>query len=224
MEISVLSLGASRLQMILCHFQHAHTHKYFILSPLALFSAINLEVSPVLGALSQRSQEVWECLALMRRALCWKPSTHCSGGRNSSVLPSLSSETSQGWLRKTCSDTICQEQTNENCDTLYSVLVSGTAKTLLFIHQKTAGCISILLLGNVIVKCLESLSWWKAGDKWKTSCPFLSNNWRFRVWERFLLNSTSPVWEDFWKSALIENFVRQLFIGTRSFKKNSKCT
>lgn len=119
--------------------------------------------------------------------------------------------------RKTCSDTIFQEGTNENCDTLYSGLVAGTAKTLLFIHQKTVGCISILLLGNVIVKCLESLSWWKAGEKWKTSCPFLSNNWRFRVWERLLLNSTSPVWEDFWESALIENFVRQLLIITRSF-------
>lgn len=164
----------------------------------------------------------------MSRALCCKPSPRCSawavGGRVQHSLPWAAGCEILPDLRRNCSDSISQEQTNEHCDTLYSVLLSGTAKTLLFIHQKTVGCISTLLLGNVIVKCLESLSWWKAGDKWKTSCPFLSNNCRFRVWERLPLNSTSLVWEDFWKSAFIENSVRQLLISTRSFKKKSKCT
>lgn len=154
-----------------------------------------------------------------------KPSLQClscSSGRQSGNFQGV--KPSQICLRKTCSDSIFQEQTNEDCDTLHSVPLSGTAKTLLFIHQKTVGCISILLLGNVIVKCLESLSWWKAGDKWKTSCPFLSNNCRFRVWQWLRSNPAFPLWEDFWERALIENFVRQLLISTRSFKKQSKCT
>lgn len=95
-----------------------------------------------------------------------KPSLQClscSSGRKPGNFQHQGVKPSQICLRKTCSDSIFQEQTNEDCDTLHSVLLSGTAKTLLFIHQKTVGCISILLLGNVIVKCLESLSWWKAG-------------------------------------------------------------
>lgn len=154
----------------------------------------------------------------MKRHPCLKSSTYLSHWVgmvvrvvNTCLNWTLNSESlTQILLRKTFSDTIFQEETNENSDTLYSVLVSGIAKTLLFIHWKTVGCISIILLCNVIVKCLESLSWWKTVDKWKTSCSFLSNNCRFRVWKWFLLNSTFPVWEGTLKKVFICEFCESI--------------